>query len=188
MEVYFKSIEYIFEENFKSQDNMIEFGLRTNLKRIFNIGYNGHLDLRNPNFAARDNFVIDYDGKIYPSDESRMISRIGIIDLSIGNLTNGLDSKKIDNFNWNQISDTNPDCLHCTYQSYCGVDSVDDLSRYNRIDLPKHETSFCQSHISKFDDIFTKLISNNPANLYNISGHLNGIFNLNPPFGRIIYD
>ena len=41
---------------------MIEFGLRTNLKRIFNIGYNGHLDLRNPNFAARDNFVIDYDG------------------------------------------------------------------------------------------------------------------------------
>ena len=43
LEVYFKSIEYIFEENFKSQDNMIEFGLRTNLKRIFNIGYNGHL-------------------------------------------------------------------------------------------------------------------------------------------------
>ena len=69
-----------------------------------------------------------------------------------------------------------------------GVDSVDDLSRYNRIDLPKYETSFCQSHISKFDDIFTKLISNNPANLYNISGHLNGIFNLNPPFGRIVYD
>ena len=188
LEVYFKSIEYIFEENFKSQDNMIEFGLRTNLKRIFNIGYNGHLDLRNPNFAARDNFVIDYDGKIYPSDESRMISRIGIIDLSIGNLVNGLDKDKIDNFNWNQISDTNADCLHCTYQSYCGVDSVDDLSRYNRIDLPKYETSFCQSHISKFDDIFTKLISNNPANLYNISGHLNGIFNLNPPFGRIVYD
>ena len=49
---------------------MIEFGLRTNLKRIFNIGYNGHLDLRNPNFAARDNFVVDYNGKIFnPGDD-----------------------------------------------------------------------------------------------------------------------
>ncbi len=188
LEIYFDAINYIFEQNYKSQDNMTEFYLRTNMKRIFSIGYNGHLDLRNPNFAARDNFIIDYDGKIYPSDESRMISRIGLVDLSIGNLNDGLDEIKIKDFNWNQISDTNPDCLHCSYQPYCGVDSVDDISRYNRIDLPKHETAFCQSHISKFDDIFAKLISNQPKNMYNLSGHLNGVFDLNPTFGKFIYD
>ena len=117
-----------------------------------------------------------------------MISRIGLVDLSIGNLNDGLDEIKIKDFNWNQISDTNPDCLHCSYQPYCGVDSVDDISRYNRIDLPKHETAFCQSHISKFDDIFAKLISNQPKNMYNLSGHLNGVFDLNPTFGKFIYD
>ena len=188
LKVYFESIKYIFKKNFETNDNLIEFNLQTNLKRIFQPGHNGHLDLRNPNFAARDNFVIDYNGKIYPSDESRMISRIGIIDLSIGNVLSGIDEKKINEFNWNQISDTNPDCIHCSHQAFCGVDSVDDLSRYNRIDIPKKETAFCQNQIAKFDDIFLKLISNDPSNVYNFTGHLNGIFTLNPPYGNIIYD
>ena len=188
LNVYFEAIDYIFEKNFHTNENIIEFNLQTNLKRIFSLGHNGHLDLRNPNFAGRDNFIIDYDGKLYPSDESRMISRIGIIDLSIGHVSRGIDDKKISEFNWNQISDVNQDCIHCSYQSYCGVDTVDDLSRYNRIDLPKSETSFCQNQISKFDDIFKRLISNNPKNIYNLSGHLSGIFTLNPPYGRIIYD
>ena len=167
---------------------MIEFGFATNLKRIFNVGYNGHLDLRNPNFAGRDNFIIDYDGKLYPSDESRMISRIGIIDLSIGNILTSIDTKKLNEFNWNQISDNNPDCVHCAYQPYCGIDCVDDLSRYNRIDIPKFETSFCQNQMAKFNDIFERVLSNNPVNIYNITGHLTKIFTLKPSFGRVIYD
>ena len=188
LNIYFSSLEYLFHKNYSSKKNMIEFGFTTNLKRIFNVGYNGHLDLRNPNFAARDNFVINYDGKLYPSDESRMISRIGVIDLSIGNITESIDNKKISEFNWNQISDTNPDCIHCAHQPYCGIDCVDDLSRYSRIDIPKFDTTFCQNQMSKFDDIFKRILSNDPISIYNITGHLTKIFTLKPPYGKVVYD
>jgi hypothetical protein len=53
--------------------------------------------------------------------------------------------------------------MHCPYQAYCGVDVVDDLSRYGRIDLPKHETSFCRRHTFVFGKIFELLYSADSA-------------------------
>ena len=117
-----------------------------------------------------------------------MLSRIKIIDFSIGNLKDGLDSKKITDLNWNSIGETNPDCINCAYQPYCGVDMVDDISRYNRIDIPKHLTAFCQSQMSKFNFIFEKITSMDPVNIFNINGHLTKNFNYQPPFGKIFYD
>lgn len=188
-EYYFEALNYIFENNYKNKNSFImEFAFATNLRRVFQKGSNGHLDIRNPNFAGRDNYIIDFDGKLYPSDEARMISRIGLVDLSMGDIVNGPEKEKINNYNWNQISDVNPDCIHCSFQPYCGIDSVDDISRYNRIDLPKHKTSFCNNHISKFRDIFSRIVSNDPVNIFNLTGHLTNIFTLNPPFSKIIYD
>ena len=90
--------------------------------------------------------------------------------------------------NWNSINEVNPDCLNCGYQSFCGVDIVDDISRYSRIDIPKHLTSFCQTHLKKFDYVFEKIMSMEPVNLFNINGHLTKNFNYQPPFGQIFYD
>jgi len=187
--IYNKALDYIFQKNYNKKNNfMMEFSFLTNLRRIFQPGSNGHVDLRNPNFASRDNFIVDYNGVLFPSDEARMISRIGLVDLSLGNIFDGLDSEKISNYNWNQISDVNSDCIHCSYQPYCGIDTVDDLSRYNRIDLPKIKTNFCQNNLRKFDDIFSRILSNKPENILNITGHLTGIFSTIPPFSDIIYD
>ena len=187
---YFSSLEKLFIKNHKNKQDqrILEFGFENSLKRIFNIGYNGYVDLRSPNFYAKDNIIIDFDGKFYPSDEARMLSRIKIIDFSIGNLKDGLDSKKITDLNWNSIGETNPDCINCAYQPYCGVDMVDDISRYNRIDIPKHLTAFCQSQMSKFNFIFEKITSMDPVDIFNINGHLTKNFNYQPPFGKIFYD
>ena len=187
-EVYFKSVNKIFKKNHKNNNRILEFGFQNSLRRIFNIGYNGYVDMRSPNFYARDNIIIDYDGKFYPSDEARMLSRIKIMDFSIGNLDDGLDEEKISKFNWNAMSESNPDCINCGYQPYCGIDMIDDISRYNRIDIPKHLTFFCQTQMSKFDFIFNKIISMEPSDIFNINGHLTHNFNYQPPFGKIFYD
>ena len=117
-----------------------------------------------------------------------MVSRIGGVDLSIGNVESGIATRKLNQFNWEQIGEVNPDCIHCAYQPYCGTDLVDDLSRDNRIDKPKQETSFCQTQMSKFSDIFQRLISHDPVNLFNIAGHLTNDFSVDPVFSHLIYD
>ena len=187
-DAYFKSLDKIFLNNHKSKDRILEFGFENILKRIFNVGYNGYVDLRSPNFYAKDNVIIDYDGKFYPSDEARMLTRIKLMDFSIGNLRDGFDNDKLSKFNWNSMNETNPDCINCAYQPYCGIDIVDDISRYSRADLPKYLTSFCQTHMKKFNYVFDKIISMDPVNLFNINGHLTKNFNYQPPFGQIYYD
>ena len=186
--VYQKALDKIFDDNYSTGQHITEYSFEVSLKRIFRNNFTSHVDLRSPNFALRDYIVIDQEGHFYPSDEARMITRIKVQDLSMGNLSDGLDKDKISSFNYNQINETDPDCIHCSHQPYCGIDTVDDLSRYQRIDMPKHQTDFCESNMSKFDHIFTRLLECKPRDFYNISGHLTNVFSIDPFFGRYIYD
>ena len=145
---------------------IIETNLSLHLNRIFKLGANGHVDLRSPNPAASDYLVIDYNGTFYPSDESRMLSRVGLIDLSIGNFDEGIDKKKVEQFNKMQNNEEYEFCRKCAYQSFCGVDVVDDLSRYHSVNYEKSETHFCKMRMSTFDYIFSKISKKDKNSLY----------------------
>lgn len=185
---YQKALEYIFDLNFFQGKRITEFGLEIALKRIFGLGHNSHVDLRSPNPAIRDFLLVDYDGKIFPSDEARMLSRVKQVNLQMGSLNDGIDKEKVKEFNWNHINDVHEDCIHCTYQPFCGIDNIDDISRYNRIDLPKQITFFCNTNMKMFDFIFSKIEQANPIALLNIQGHLTGDFSTKPVMSEWIYD
>jgi len=91
-----------------------------------------------------------------------MVTCVGQLDLSMGDVFNGMIRDKIEVLNGEAINNFHPDCVHCPYQAFCGVDLVDDLSRYGRIDLPKHLTDFCQRHTYLFDKIFSLIYSDDP--------------------------
>lgn len=155
---YIKAIDLIREINTK--EYFEEYYLSLLLERIFSSNIkNNYVDFRSPNFIAHDYLVIDYSGKFYPSDEARMLSRSKHIDLSIGSLKKGLNSTKINNVNFRAMNQVEPDCVHCSYMPYCGIDLVDDLSRYNRVDVSKSKTWFCNRNIDVFDFIFSKIIN-----------------------------
>lgn len=136
-----------------------EFYLALMVRSIFAGLPSGFVDLRSPSRFASDYCVIDFDGTLYPSDEARMLSRTRTIDLSIGTMAAGFDEDKLSALNKHAINQVHPDCLHCTYMPYCGIDVVDDISRYGRMDTPKHETWFCRRQMSLFDLIFEKVAS-----------------------------
>ncbi|WP_420419845.1 His-Xaa-Ser system radical SAM maturase HxsB [Pacificispira sp.] len=133
------------------------------LKRVLSPGHDGHVDLRNPARLGEDYLVIDYDGTVYPTDEARMVTRSGVIDLSIGHITGRLDRDKLSTLNQYASNEMFEACNRCTYQAFCGVDLIDDLSRYGTIHHPKHETWFCQTHIAIFDRIAELLKSEDRA-------------------------
>lgn len=139
------------------------------LRRMFRLGLDRHVDLRNPNPLGTDYLVIDYDGQLYPTDEARMLARSGIVDLSIGTAVDGLDVEKLAVLNAYSTTIGDPACDACPYQPYCGRDLVDDLSRYGRIDLPRHETFFCQKHLYMFDLAVHLIYSHDPAVRYSLA-------------------
>jgi sulfatase maturation enzyme AslB (radical SAM superfamily) len=69
------------------------------LRRIFQPGADRHVDLRNPNPLGLDYIVIDYDGTVYPTDEARMLSRSGVIDLAVGDVFSGWRGERLDLLN-----------------------------------------------------------------------------------------
>lgn len=152
---YERSIEHIIKLNeFQYFD---EFYLGMMVRSIFVGATHGFVDFRSPSHFLRDYGVVDFDGKVYPSDEARMLSRIGHVDLSVGSMRDGIDEKKLSDLNFNALHQVNPDCTHCAYMPYCGIDVIDDISRYNRIDKPKFDTWFCNRQTMLFDLIFSKV-------------------------------
>lgn len=155
-------LEALIEHNWTATEPVEEYYFVHCLRRVLRSGHHGHADLRNPNILGRSYIVIDHDGTFYPTDEARMVTRLGQIDLSMGNVRTGPEEIVIATLNEEAFNNFHPDCVHCPYQAYCGVDLVDDLSRYGRIDMPKHLTDFCQRHTYLFDKVFELLYSDDP--------------------------
>ena len=95
-----------------------------------------------------------------------MLARSGVIDLAIGNVIDGWAGPKRDMLNAAATNQFDQDCQRCVYQPFCGRDVVDDLSRYGRIDMPRHETEFCRRHLHLFDLAFELIYSDEPAVRY----------------------
>ncbi|MBN8918194.1 MAG: His-Xaa-Ser system radical SAM maturase HxsB [Rhizobiales bacterium] len=162
-------IEHLIERNHRTGKVLEEYYFSQCLRRVLRSGADDHVDLRNPNFFASDFIVIDYDGVLYPTDEARMQSRIGRVDLSVGNVRDGVERAKVAMLNTSSLNNFDPDCIHCAFQPFCGSDVVDDLSRYGRIDVPKHDTWFCRRHTNLFDKIFELLYRQDDATRFSLS-------------------
>lgn len=157
-------VRRLIERNWADRGRVLEETyLSIALRRILRPGADRHVDLRDPNPMGTDYVVIDFDGTAYPTDEARMLARSGVVDLSIGDVHSGWATETRDVLNAHVTNRGDPTCDRCAYQPYCGRDVVDDIARYGRIDLPRHETDFCRRHLHFFDLAFDLLYSDDPA-------------------------
>ncbi|HCY55655.1 MAG TPA: His-Xaa-Ser system radical SAM maturase HxsB [Oceanicaulis sp.] len=133
------------------------------LRRCLRSGVHNHVDLRSPNPYGEDYLVVDYNGRLYPTDETRMMTRAGQIDLSVGDVWNGITERdRLDALNSEAFNSLDPDCVHCAFQPACGVDLIDDIARYGRRDIPRSATFFCRRHMHLFKRAWNLLLSDNP--------------------------
>lgn len=158
---YFRALDHIMEIN--KTEYFEEFYASMVFQKIVGVSRNNFVDFRSPNRFFEDYCVVDYDGGIYPTDEARMLSRTKLVDLKVGELGGGIDSEKLMALNQSAMNEVHPDCIHCAYGPFCGIDLVDDLSRYGRIDLPKHGSAFCKRHMDLFDLLFSKIVERDRA-------------------------
>lgn len=163
-------VRRVIERNWADRSRVIEEShLALCIRRIFRPGTDNHVDLRNPNPMGIDYLVVDHDGTLYPTDEARMLARSGVIDLSIGHIRTGVDAGRRDLLNAHVANDDDPACSRCAFQPFCGRDIVDDIARYGRIDVPRHETDFCRRHTHLFELAFDLIHDDDPAVRHSVS-------------------
>ena len=105
-----------------------------------------------------------------------MLSRIGLINLSVGDIRECIDIKTVNLLNKYSSNEFDPVCSNCKYQSNCGVDIIDKISRYQDIKYPTDQTYFCKEHFKIFEFIEAKIRSNESENIKNLLLHLTGVF------------
>ncbi|PHR60221.1 MAG: His-Xaa-Ser system radical SAM maturase HxsB [Robiginitomaculum sp.] len=153
----------------ETSDFYEEYYLTLILKRLLRPGEDNHIDLRSPNWLGYDHQLIDYDGRIYPSDEARMMARTGQVDLSIGDVFAGLDEEKRGALQGRAFNALDPWCSQCPYQAACGSDPIDDLARHGRADVPKPATAYCQKHLHIFDFAMKLIYSEDKKNQHSLA-------------------
>ena len=155
---YKKFLSYIIEINRKG--TIFPEAYTTLLLRKMLTPYPvGFVDLQSPTGNGFAVTVYNYDGDVYASDESRMLSEMGDTHFRLGSvLTDSYQeiffSNTIQNLAANGIAETLAGCSECAYVPYCGADPVRNYATQKDDYGNRPNSTFCQKHKALFDHLF----------------------------------
>ena len=120
LDFYGKGIKYILDIN-RSGKSFFEFYTLLLLRRMFSDRPIGYVDLRSPAGVGLGALVYNYDGKVFASDEGRMLSEMGDNTFALGHVDSAdyrslVMSQKLIDFVGSTLSQCAPECLNCVYE------------------------------------------------------------------------
>lgn len=132
------------------------------LSRILTPFSTGFVDLQSPAGTGISGAIYDYDGSVYPSDEARMLARMGDAHFHLGNVHRNsykeiFGGSKLRNIIQDACVEVTPSCAYCAYQAYCGTDPVRNYLESGSEIRKMEGTPFCIKHMGIFDYLFTLL-------------------------------
>lgn len=160
VEKYLEALDYILELNkrlyFPERFATLLFS------RILTPFSTGFVDLQSPAGAGICAAIYDYDGSVYPSDEARMLARMGDTHFRLGNVeTNSFAdifaSAKQRQITRDAVVETTVPCAFCAYQAYCGADPVRNYLETGSEVRNMAGSPFCVKHRLIFDGLFERL-------------------------------
>ncbi len=129
---YFEALAHIIDAN-KQGYHLDEVNAALALNNILTPRPMGYVDMRSPCGDGTGVLVYNYNGKVYPSDESRMLVEMGDDSLCLGKASDSyqslMSSEPIRRILNAGVAEALPGCSDCAYLPYCGVNPVQNLSR-----------------------------------------------------------
>lgn len=165
-EFYRKATDYILELNAKGVQ-MIERYAAIFLTKILRGEDPNFLDIRSPAGAGVGMLAYSYDGSIYTCDEGRMLAAQGDHSFRIGHVN---ESRYRDLVGHPTVRamviasnlDAQPDCVSCTYNPYCGIQTTHNYRTQGSIFGRMRESNVCAVHKGIQDYLFGKLADGEP--------------------------
>jgi len=156
---YQEAMDYVVQQNDKRL--FIEDSTMIHLRKLFQPGVNRYADLQSPSGYALSAIVFNYDGKVFGSDEARMLwESTKSTELVLGDINSAKSLSTNIEFSTNLLSDTFicelPGCDECAFNPYCGADPLFHLSTQGDHIGNKSISFYCQLERKVFDFIIEK--------------------------------
>ncbi|UTM59573.1 His-Xaa-Ser system radical SAM maturase HxsB [Photobacterium sp. CCB-ST2H9] len=165
---FYEKLLYVLYKKSRVGEKIIEHSALIHIKRVLSAGYNGYADLKSPSGLILNSILYNYDGRIYGSDEARMLQKSNPnMDFSLGTIetpkftTNELYQRVLSQ----SFSSIHPGCSSCAYQPYCGSDPCQNISIFGEPIGDKSLSRFCQYHKAMFTLILRHLYKNDGIGL-----------------------
>jgi His-Xaa-Ser system radical SAM maturase HxsB len=121
----------------------------------------GYVDLRSPTGAGLGAVVYDFDGRVYPSDEARMLAAMGDTSFALGTVNDSVESwltsPAMGRIMRAGIAESLPTCSECAYVPLCGADPIDHYARQQDTIGHRPTSSFCTRQMGLFDLLVEQL-------------------------------
>jgi radical SAM protein with 4Fe4S-binding SPASM domain len=161
LDFYREAVDYIIELN-KGGTQVLERFAAIFLTKILTGDDPNFLDIRSPGGAGIGQLTYYYDGSIYTSDEGRMLRETGDDTFKIGHVS---DARYRDLVMHDTVRallvasnlDAQPDCVNCTYNTYCGTKPEHSYKTQGSIQGRMRESHICAVHKGIQDYLFGKL-------------------------------
>lgn len=161
LEAYKDALSYIVEIN-KSGQRFVEFYTALVVRRILRASYTGYVDLQHPTGAGLSAFLYNYNGKVFSSDEGRMLAEMGDSSLCIGDLNHDSFSDLITSESLVAQIDQSfgysaSRCDQCAYLPYCGSEPTRHHATQADFMGNKMYSTFCERQMGVIDHVFKLL-------------------------------
>ncbi|MCY2928046.1 MAG: His-Xaa-Ser system radical SAM maturase HxsB [Planctomycetota bacterium] len=125
---YKEALAYIIELNRGGLFFREEFAALL-LRKMLTPYPTGYVDLQSPAGIGIAGIVVNYDGTVYASDESRMLAEMGDKTFALGDVATDtyediIGSDKLHGILAATMTEGMPECHDCACQPYCGSDPV----------------------------------------------------------------
>jgi His-Xaa-Ser system radical SAM maturase HxsB len=158
---YETTLDYILELNRTGASRIMERNAVILLTKIVKGEDPGFMDLRSPAGAVLGCLAYNYDGRIFVSDEGRMVDHQGDPMFNVGKVTD----------TWIDVLghptaracvaasnlETQPMCAQCAYKPWCGAEPVFHYEMQRTIAGQMPTSPWCGVHMGVFDVLMKRL-------------------------------
>ncbi|KAF2082092.1 His-Xaa-Ser system radical SAM maturase HxsB [Flavobacterium sharifuzzamanii] len=148
------------------------------LKKILTSFPVGYVDLQSPAGMINNVIVFNYDGKIYASDEARMLAEMNDFTFQLGILGQSTYNeifygKKAMEIAENWTNESLAGCSECAFQSYCGADPVLNHATQGNMYGYRPTNVFCQKNMEIIRYLFDLMEDKSIEKIFRswITGH-----------------
>lgn len=158
---YEDTLDYILELNRSGKSAIMERNSLVLLTKIVKGEDPGFMDLRWPSGAVLGCLAYNYDGRVFVSDEGRMVDHQGDPIFEVGRVEDS----------WEKVLshptalacvassnlETQPMCAQCAYKPWCGVEPVFHYEMQRSIAGRMPDSPWCGTHMGVFDILMRRL-------------------------------
>jgi len=157
---YFEGLDYVIELN-KRGVPFMEHYAATILAKMLTPFQPGYVDLMTPAGIGVGALVYNYDGRVFASDESRMLAEMGDDTFCLGTVNDPYESlilsdRLLDPLE-QSFAGSAPMCSDCAFEPYCGSDPVYHHAVQKDFLGHKAFSEFCKRNMAIFRGLISRM-------------------------------